>query len=523
MNSRSNFPPDWTGRTRAPAPGRSPGVATVAALLGEWSSASGTLSVRLAGALSRAIAREDLPAGARLPSERSLAAALAVSRTTIVAAYERLRQEGLVESRVGSGTRVLSRDEDDPRPTRRGADSVPATSTLVLRTVAEDAPGSISFMAAHLPGAVEILEETLVRCRRDLASLMKHHGYMPLGLPALRAALARHITARGLPTREDQILVTNGAQQAIGLAASFLLSPGDEVAVEDPTYPGALDLFGVARVRLLPVPPAAEPGALEKIATVLKRPRMRLLYLLPTFHNPTGAVLPERPRREIARLAEQAGVAVLEDHTLSDLSLGNAAPPPPPIAAFSRRDGRDRPDRAGCVLTIGSLSKLYWGGLRIGWIRGPEPMIHRLARRKAMDDLGSSVLSQAVAVRLLERADEVAKLRRAQAQERLETMARGLARHLPDWEWKRPAGGLTIWARLPRGSGAEFAQVAARHGVAVLPGTVCSPTNSFADHLRLAFVPDPAEIREGCERLGRAWNKYAVARETARARVGVIV
>jgi DNA-binding transcriptional MocR family regulator len=150
-------------------------------------------------------------------------------------------------------------------------------------------------------------------------------------------------------------------------------------------------------------------------------------------------------------------------------------------------------------------------------------LIHRLARRKAMDDLGSSVLSQAVAVRLLENADAFAKLRRRQVEERLDAMARGLARRLPEWTWKRPAGGLTLWVRLPRGNAAEFAQVAARHGVAVLPGSVCSPSNGFPDHLRLAFVPEPAEIREGVDRLARAWEKYAVARDTARARVGVIV
>jgi DNA-binding transcriptional MocR family regulator len=501
---------------RPAAPARSPGVATVAALLGEWSAGSGTLSERLASAFARTIAQEDLPPGARLPSERTLAAALAVSRTTIVSAYERLRQEGIVESRVGSGTRVLPRTGDEAAPPR-SPDSVPATSTLVLRTVSEDAPGSISFVAAHLPGVSEILDETLAKSRRDVAALARGHGYMPLGLPALRDALARHLSARGLPTKEEQVLITNGAQNAIGLAASLLLSPGDEAIVEDPTYPGALDLFGAARVRFVPVSPAAEADGVERIAAALRRPRAKLLYLLPTFHNPTGAVLAERPRREIARLAEQAGVTVLEDHTLSDLALpatASAPPPPPPIATFARK---------GPVLTVGSLSKLYWGGLRIGWIRGPEPLIHRLARRKAMDDLGSSVLSQAVAVRLLERADEVAKLRRKQALERLDALARGLARHLPDWEWKRPAGGLALWVRLPRGRASEFAQVAARHGVAVLPGSVCSPTNGFADHLRLAFVPEPEEIREGVERLAKAWTKYGVARETSRARVGVIV
>ena len=510
MNSRSTFRADWTERAASPDP------ESVALLLADWAAGPGSLTARLAGALRKAVDREEIAPGSRLPSERALAEALAVSRTTIVAAYELLRQDGIVESRQGSGTRVLaragSRDVAGLADRRRAPETIPATSTLVLRTLAEDHSGSISFLAAHLPGAGEILEEAFGKSRRDLAALSDHHGYMPLGLPALRSALAKQLSARGLPTKEDQILITNGAQQAIALAARLLVSPGDEVIIEDPTYPGAIDLFGASRAKMVSVPQAGEPGALEAIAAALRSPRVRLLYLLPTFHNPTGAVLPERQRREIAKLAEQAGVPLLEDQTLSDVSLG--ASPPPPIASFFRR---------GEAMTVGSLSKLYWGGLRIGWVRGPEGLVHRLARRKAMEDLGSSVLSQLVAVRLLEQADAFAKLRRLQVQERLDAMTKGLARRLPEWTWKKPAGGLTLWTRLPRGNAAEFAQVAARQGVAVLPGTVCSPSNSFGDHLRLAFVPEPAEIREGIERLARAWEKHASSRENARARVGVIV
>ncbi len=508
MNSRSTFHPEWTAWHR---PG-TPSPRTIAALLEDWSSRPGTLPARLAGAFERAIARGEIAPGARLPSERSLAAALAVSRTTVVAAYERLRQDGRVESRVGSGTRVLPGSSGPPPPERSGDSSLPATSTLVLRTVAEDPAGSISFLAAHLPGVSEVLEKALARSRREISALARQHGYMPLGLPALRAALARHLTSRGLPTREDQILVTNGAQQGIDLIASHVLAPGDEVVAEDPTYPGALDLFAAARARVFAIPPAAEPGALERIVAAIRRPRARLLYLLPTFHNPTGAVLPERPRREIAKLCEQTGVCVIEDHTLSDLSLGTVAPLP--IAAFAK----DAP-----ILTVGSLSKLFWGGLRIGWIRGPEPLIHRLARRKAMDDLGSSVLSQAVAVRLLENVDAVTAQRRVQVEARFEAMSKALTGRLPDWTWRKPAGGLTLWVKLPHGNASELAQVAARHGVSVLPGSICSPTNGFGDHLRLAFVPEPEEIREGIERLARAWVKFGAAREVPRARVGVIV
>ncbi len=513
MSSRSTYRVEWTGRAGSVEP------AALAALLGEWASGPGTLSVRLSSAVVRLLDRGEIAAGARLPSERALASALAVSRTTIVACYEELRQDGRVESRQGSGTRVLSRDGDAtraaPHPEAAAGDRDAGRGMLnpVLRALTEEhSPGAVSFVAAHLPGAEEFLMDAFARSRRQLGALSRHHGYMPLGLPALRAALARQLSERGLPTREEEVLITNGAQQAIALVISLLLSPGDEVIVEDPTYPGAIDLFGAAKLRMTPVPPAAEAGAIERIAAALRRPRARLLYLQPTFHNPTGAVLPERHRREITRLAEQSGVAILEDHTLADLAL--AAPPPPPIAAFAKR---------GTVLTVASLSKLYWGGLRIGWVRAPEALLHRLGRRKAMEDLGSSLPGQIMAVPLLEKRAAVAELRRRQIEGRLEAMAKGLERRLPEWTWKRPAGGLTLWVRLPRGQGAEFAQVAARHGVSVLPGPVCSPTNSFGDHLRLAFVPEPEEITEGVERLSRAWEKYAAGRDASRGRVRVIV
>src|SRR5204863_9300296 len=185
----------------------------------------------------------------------------------------------------------------------------------------------------------------------------------------------------------------------------------------------------------------------------------RLVYLTPTFQNPTGATLPDGARREIARLAGDAHVTIVEDESLVDIAL--AAPPPPSLAALAPR---------APVVSIGSLSKLCWGGLRVGWVRAPEPVIARLASLKIAADLGSSMLSQVVAVRLLERADEVRRLRRVQVAQQRDALAAALAKHLPDWAWTRPEGGLSIWARLPHGDASEFAQVALRHGVSLLPG-----------------------------------------------------
>src|ERR1700682_6050267 len=176
MNTRSTSPPEWTGRG-------SPAAESVARLLADWSAGPGTISGRLAAALRGGCEREEIGTGSRLPSERALAAALAVSRTTIVAAYEQLRQEGRVESRQGSGTRVLPRDGDPPaaRERRFSGEAVPATSTLVLRTLAEDQAGSISFLAAHLPGAGEILEPAFAKSRREVTALSRAYRHQAPG------------------------------------------------------------------------------------------------------------------------------------------------------------------------------------------------------------------------------------------------------------------------------------------------------------------------------------------------------
>src|SRR5262249_44251430 len=161
-----------------------------------------------------------------------------------------------------------------------------------------------------------------------------------------------------------------------------------------------------------------------------------LVYLMPTFQNPTGVVAPESHRRELARLATERGIPILEDDALANLDLG--VRPPPPISSYAP---------AAPILSAGSLSKLLWAGLRVGWIRAPEPLISQLARRKALGDLGNSVVSQAVAARLLPRAEEIRDSRRRQILERLEVMEERMARLLPEWSWRRPGGGLSLWVR----------------------------------------------------------------------------
>lgn len=461
--------------------------------LGAWSQGSGPVYRRLANGMRSAVMRGDLAPGSRVPAERNLARLLAVSRTTVVSAYEILRQEGWLESRQGSGTMVRAA----PRRAERVAEPPSFRRHPVYRSLIEGSGGTIEFLGAHLSGSGAIPDE-IVSLKEGIARLARGHGYLPAGLPELRRGIAKRLDARGLPTREDQVLVTSGAQQAIGLVASLFLQRGDAVALESPTYLGAMDLFANAGAHLVPVPVGDRGVSAEVLRDVVRRASPRLVYLVPTFHNPTGLLVPEATRRAIARIADESGVPIVEDDTLADLTLGPE--PPPPIAAFSRD---------GPVLTVGSLSKVLWGGLRIGWIRAPEPILARLTRLKILTDLGCSILSQLAAVELLARIEAIRRARRREVRAKYGRMARLLKSLLPSWSWTPPAGGLTLWVKLPHGDATGFAQVALRHGVAVVPGPLASPDSSGTDRLRLPFVHEPDTMAEGMQRLARAWRAYS--------------
>jgi len=217
---------------------------------------------------------------------------------------------------------------------------------------------------------------------------------------------------------------------------------------------------------------------------------------------------PSRPMTMKVRSSESGkATPVVEDLTLADLDLDVA--PPPPIAAAVP---------GAPVLTIGSLSKLVWAGLRVGWVRAEAPVIARLARFKVLSDLGSSLPGQILAARLLRRAAAIRDSRRREARERRHALEQALAAALPDWTWRRPAGGLCLWVRLPRGNAEELARHALRHGVGLVPGPTCSPRDAWESYLRLPFVLEREEMQEGIARLARAWQAYAPAARPGAAR-----
>ncbi|WP_218579280.1 aminotransferase-like domain-containing protein [Phytohabitans houttuyneae] len=453
-------------------------------VLGDWADRPGPMYQRLSAAVRDAVAQGNLVAGDRLPSERDLAKALAVSRATVVSAYDDLRAESIVDSRQGSGTRVRR----GVAPERTGRVHGGTATAIVQRLI--DTPGEmISLGNVTAPGLDLLTEELHGLVREDLAQVLGESGYHPRGLPRLREAIAARYAAAGLATTADQLVVTTGASQAIALVTQLLLTRGSTVVVESPSWPGCLDALRAAGVRLVGVPLDDEGIRPDLLARALPEHRPDLVYVMPNAHNPTGVTMSAPRRRQVADLAARHGVPVLEDSPDPGLD-------PLPVAAFS----------PGVTLTLGSLTKPVWAGLRIGWVRAPADVAARLARLKALADLGSPVLDQALAARLLPRLDALTAEREAALRERRDFLEAALAESLPAWRWRSPAAGSSLWIELPGADSVAFAQVALRHGVEVVAGAATDPTGAHDSYVRVGFNYPPRTLAAMVDRLRQAWE-----------------
>ncbi len=469
----------------------------LARLLGNWISGSGPLHRQLSSALRDLIELGELPASTRLPSERTLAETLAISRTTVVAAYQALRQDECIVSRQGSGTFVRPPD----------AAAMPVHGPAGLGVLAGETrmsafPGStsriIDLTSAAVPGLPLVAEVAGSLRHDDYVGLTEGHGYAPKGLPEFRLAVAAWYADAGVPTTPEQVLITSGAQQALELVAAACLDPGDTVVLEDPSYRGALQAFRTVGARLRTVATDERGADVDAVEIALRSVQPRFVYVLPTAHNPTGAVMPHALRSRLVELTVSRQVLLVDDgSTLGTVFRGAT---PPSLAAYA-------PD--GPIVTIGSMSKVFWGGLRVGWIRAQPPLIARLARVKGVSDLGTSLLSQVVALRLLTRYAEAVELRQRQLLAGYELLAGLLSDALPSWSWQEPAGGASLWVRLPQPVATGFAQLALRHGVAIVPGPVFSAAEHCEEHLRLPYAVPPGPLQAGVRRLANAWAAWS--------------
>lgn len=454
----------------------------LADLLGRWPSADGALYRLLATRIGRLADTGELPAGVRLPPERALAAALAVSRNTVALAYQVLRDEGMAASRQGSGTRLVPHRTTPAAVHRANGFFTGMLSAAPAYDLSVSAVDCAPQVAAALQDPGSVLGE------KERGRLTEGTGYLPYGLPVLRAAVAWMLgTFHGIPTTPGQVLITTGAMQALDLLLRCEAAPGSAVVTEDPTYPGFIDALHRSGARPVGVP----PGDMGRLADAVDVHRPALAYLTPTHQNPTGLVLPAAERHEIIALAKRhADATFIDDMTLAEMSHvpGGPGTGPPPLAALA--------PRLPNVVTVGSFSKTYWGGLRLGWVRAPEGIIARLAAAKAAADLGSPPFAQGVIAALVRSAhEEVIAWRSDWARDRYAAADSALRAFLPGWAWTPPAGGLTVWARRPGDADSGgFAQAALRRGVAVVPGRLLSVSGDRSPWVRLAFTLPPGEL-----------------------------
>ncbi|WP_246576466.1 PLP-dependent aminotransferase family protein [Actinospica durhamensis] len=492
-------------------------AATLARLLGPWRVVGGADAARhpartaLAERITALILDGRVAVGARLPAERPLSEALGLSRTTVTAAYAHLVEQGYAAARRGSGTYTALPERLLASPSGGWHESLD--------------PDPIDLTcAAPLPPLAALRAATSWAAER--LPLLAGDVLQPYGLASLREAVAERYRARGLPTEPSQILITAGAQGAITLVGRLLIRSGDRVLVEGPTYPNAIDSFAGARARLTPVPldpasgwadvPGGRPqaaavsalgGAGAGLATATSRIPLaqaatrlspRLVYTVPHFHNPTGMLMPADLAGPLARAARKAGAWLLADETITDAALD--VPVPPPFAAAVGAADAER------LLVCGSLGKSFWGGLRIGWLRAPSRVVHELAAARASLDLGSPILDQLIGVAVLQEGFGIEEERRREWRECRALLETQLRASMPDWSWRTPEGGLSLWVRLAEGEeSTALVHRAATHGLLLQSGPrFGADPGTYERHLRLPYTQTPDKIREAVRRLAAA-------------------
>jgi DNA-binding transcriptional MocR family regulator len=455
--------------------------AQLARLLGTWPvpQRTGPEYAQLAGAVRSLLTDGRLALGVRLPAERELALALGLSRTTVTAAYRTLRESGHLTSRRGAGSWTAL-----PAGHRIG------TSGLWSPLEDEEV---IDLGCAALPAPPEMID-AVTAAAADLPRYLVGAGYHPMGVDVLREAVASEYRARGLPTSPDQIMITSGVQHALDLVLRLLVAPGQRVLLETPTYPNALTAVVASRARLVAYAISDAGWDDDLLLTTVRDARARLAYLIPDYHNPTGHLMDTALRERLPVAAHAVGTDIVVDESFIDLRL-DGPEVPPAVATF---------DRAARVLTIGGLSKPYWGGLRIGWVRAATSITARLAAARVAVDMSSPVLDQLVAAHLMGMRDEIVAARRAELRNRRDTLVAALRAHLPEWRFVVPHGGLCLWVELDAPVSSALARAVEEVGVRLAPGPRFGADGTMERFMRLPYTLPEADLVESVRRLAEA-------------------
>lgn len=433
---------------------------------------AGATAVELADRVRALILDGRLTVGERLPSERALAFELHRSRSTTTRVYDLLARDGYVSRVHGGSTRVALPNA--------GSSPVDADDGSLIDL-------SIASMDST-PG----LYDATVRSLPRLAALRGTSGYSLRGLPELRDAVAQRFRERGVPTDADQIIITSGALNALNLVLATLGHRGERALVEQPTFPHAREALHHHGYRMLPTPVDIDGWDERHLTETLLHGRPHVAYLIPDFHNPTGATLPDSSRARIATTARNVGTHVIVDETTAELDIDRGWAPLP-FAAFSPE-----------VITVGSMSKIAWGGLRIGWIRAERPLVSRFLAARPTFELGTALLEQCIAIELLQ--DMSALTAHVSSRLRLgrEAVATGLAR-IGGIAMPRTPGGLSTWLDLGAPVSTAVSLAARDHGLFLPPGPRFATGGVLERRVRIPITLSPERTAQALERLGSAW------------------
>ena len=479
---------DRPGVGRA-APAPNPARPDLVALLDGWAlQGHGSLPRRLAHGLRNLIDAGVLPGRWRLPPERTLARRLAVSRNTVTRALDELRGDGRLESRQGSGTYVAGPATAVPFGTRVAEHMLSGPGIDLAKGDAPD--------LSHLPPVAVEMWQLNATCAGAAVNTA--------GLPATRLAIADlysrgETTGRPRPTDADQIHVTAGSHQASHLLISALAWPGDSVAVAEYSYPGIFDIFDTCEVGAVPVRLDRAGMVPESLDQVLTRDRPAVLYFQAGPQIPTGQLTTNPRLRALAGVLDRHRATVIEDTTVAAVGFEGVAPM---LADHCR---------VATVVSTGSLSKTCFSGLRLGWIRGPVPIIEESIYRHLGWDLGPSVPSQLLALQLLPHLERIADERRRRLRAAVDAALDHLAKAIPEATVVRPDGGSILWVRFPVDDSADLVNHARNHGVRVAPGAIHAPGKRPGPFVRIDVDRSASVVQEGIDRLARAWRDLPTA------------
>lgn len=455
--------------------------------------------------LSRLITSGKFLPGQRLPSIRTLSQSIQVNKLTVIEAYSVLEAEGLIHARQGAGYFVNSAVMSSPKlkstfaPTQdvtiqeQGGESFFGQFTASLQAQQR---GEIIDFSSGFPrvSGLDNLQRVAKRAIAGATDTLFRYDF-PQGQLALRQQIAQMLVQQGLEVSTEELIITNGSEQALSLAMRYYIQPGDWVIVETPTYHGVLGILKNLEAKVIGIPMTAEGMNLELLEQYLCSHRPKLIYTISTLHNPTGITTSQAHRQQLLALAEQYECPILEDNAYEGL---NFEPVPAPIKAL---------DRHHSVTYISTFSKTLMPGLRVGYMVVTGNHYHYLVEQKSLQDLHGSTVSQAIVREFLASGQyrrHLSRLRTYNLQSR-NAMLQALERYFPEQVcWTVPQGGLFLWVHLPHGLPMQaLCRDALAQNILIATGAAFFPGHQGYSAMRLNFSHSLEEIDHGISVLGR--------------------